>query len=365
MDTLAKKNKMGAVVSSHSEAEINRKLSSSEQVELLRKMLQIRRFEQVGLSKYQGGKMSGFIHLYIGQESVATGVCSLMGEHDHVITAYRCHGHALAVGMSMNECMAELYGKATGCSKGKGGSMHFFAPDKNYWGGHGIVAGQTPLGLGLAYGIKYKGLKGASLCFLGDGAVNQGCFYESLNMASLMDLPVIYIIENNRYSMGTSLERSSVIKNCLAERGEAFGIEWALAQGEDINEVRAVTQVAIDRAHNESRPTILEFDTYRHYGHSVADAKHKGGYRPSEEIDEYKKNHDPIQLYKRQLIEKGILTEEGYTEISDSAKAEADASAKFAEESPLPDASSIFEDVYYEVDRGTEAGRTGKHFFND
>ena len=365
MDTLAKKNKVGAVVSSHSEAEINRKLSSSEQVELLRKMLQIRRFEQVGLSKYQGGKMSGFIHLYIGQESVATGVCSLMGEHDHVITAYRCHGHALAVGMSMNECMAELYGKATGCSKGKGGSMHFFAPDKNYWGGHGIVAGQTPLGLGLAYGIKYKGLKGTALCFLGDGAVNQGCFYESLNMASLMDLPVIYIIENNRYSMGTSLERSSVIKNCLAERGEAFGIEWALAQGEDINEVRAVTQVAIDRAHNESRPTILEFDTYRHYGHSVADAKHKGGYRPSEEIDEYKKNHDPIQLYKRQLIEKGILTEEGYTEISDSAKAEADASAKFAEESPLPDASSIFEDVYYEVDRGTEAGRTGKHFFND
>ena len=365
MDTLAKKNKVGAVVSGHSEAEINRKLSSSEQVELLRKMLQIRRFEQVGLSKYQGGKMSGFIHLYIGQESVATGVCSLMGEHDHVITAYRCHGHALAVGMSMNECMAELYGKATGCSKGKGGSMHFFAPDKNYWGGHGIVAGQTPLGLGLAYGIKYKGLKGTALCFLGDGAVNQGCFYESLNMASLMDLPVIYIIENNRYSMGTSLERSSVIKNCLAERGEAFGIEWALAQGEDINEVRAVTQVAIDRAHNESRPTILEFDTYRHYGHSVADAKHKGGYRPSEEIDEYKKNHDPIQLYKRQLIEKGILTEEGYTEISDSAKAEADASAKFAEESPLPDASSIFEDVYYEVDRGTEAGRTGKHFFND
>ena len=365
MDTLAKKSKVGAVVSSHSEAEINRKLSSSEQVELLRKMLQIRRFEQVGLSKYQGGKMSGFIHLYIGQESVATGVCSLMGEHDHVITAYRCHGHALAVGMSMNECMAELYGKATGCSKGKGGSMHFFAPDKNYWGGHGIVAGQTPLGLGLAYGIKYKGLKGTALCFLGDGAVNQGCFYESLNMASLMDLPVIYIIENNRYSMGTSLERSSVIKNCLAERGEAFGIEWALAQGEDINEVRAVTQVAIDRAHNESRPTILEFDTYRHYGHSVADAKHKGGYRPSEEIDEYKKNHDPIQLYKRQLIEKGILTEEGYTEISDSAKAEADASAKFAEESPLPDASSIFEDVYYEVDRGTEAGRTGKHFFND
>ena len=142
----------------------------------------------------------------------------------------------------MNECMAELYGKATGCSKGKGGSMHFFAPDKNYWGGHGIVGGQTPLGLGLAYGIKYKGLKGAALCFLGDGAVNQGCFYESLNMASLFDLPVIYVIENNGYSMGTSLERSSAFKNCLAERGEAFAIDWVQANGEDLYEVRAVTQ---------------------------------------------------------------------------------------------------------------------------
>ena len=362
MDTIIK---TPASLIDYAESEINRKLSAVEKIELLRKMLQIRRFEQVGLSKYQGGKMSGFIHLYIGQESVAVGVCSLMGEHDHVITAYRCHGHALAVGMSMNECMAELYGKATGCSRGKGGSMHFFAPDKNYWGGHGIVAGQTPLGLGLAYGIKYKGLKGAALCFLGDGAVNQGAFYECLNMASLMDLPVIYVIENNRYSMGTSLERSSVVKKCLAERGEAFGIEWAEAKGEDVNEVRAVTQQAIDRAHNESRPTILEFDTYRHYGHSVADAKHKGGYRPAEEIDEYKKNHDPIQLYKRHLIEKGVLTEEEYIKISEAAKAEADASARFAEESPLPDPSSIFEDVYFEVDRGTEAGRTGKHFFND
>jgi len=349
----------------YSQAEINRKLTTSDRVELLRKMLQIRRFEQVGLSKYQGGKMSGFIHLYIGQESVAVGACSLMGEHDHVITAYRCHGHALAVGMSMNECMAELYGKATGCSKGKGGSMHFFAPDKNYWGGHGIVGGQTPLGMGLAYGIKYKGLKGAALCFLGDGAVNQGAFYECLNMASLMDLPVIYVIENNRYSMGTSLERSSVIKNCLAERGEVFGIEWAQAKGEDVDEVRAVTQIAIERAHNESRPTVLEFDTYRHYGHSVADAKHKGGYRAAEEIEKYKKDHDPIQLYKRQLIGEGILSEEQFTEMSDAAKAEADASAQFAEESPLPEAGSIFEDVYYEVDRGTEAGRTGKHFFND
>ena len=349
----------------HALAPINKSLAAEDKIRLLREMLRVRRFEQQALKQYNGGKMGGFLHLYIGQESVAVGTCSLMGDDDHVITAYRDHGHALAVGMGMNECMAELYGKATGCSKGKGGSMHFFAPDKNYWGGHGIVGGQTPLGLGLAYGLKYKGLKGAAMCFLGDGAVNQGCFYESLNMAALFELPVIYIIENNGYSMGTSLERSSVVKDCLAQRGEAFCIEWAQANGEDLYEVRAVTQKAIDRAHNESKPTILEFDTYRYYGHSVADAKHKGGYRSEEEIETYKRDHDPIQLFKKRLIEERVITEELFTEISDTAKAEAEASAQFAEESPIPSDASIFEDVYFEVDRQTEAGRTGKHFFND
>ncbi len=349
----------------HALAPINKGLAANDKIRLLREMLRVRRFEQQALKQYNGGKMGGFLHLYIGQESVAVGTCSLMGDDDHVITAYRDHGHALAVGMGMNECMAELYGKATGCSKGKGGSMHFFAPDKNYWGGHGIVGGQTPLGLGLAYGLKYKGLKGAAMCFLGDGAVNQGCFYESLNMAALFELPVIYIIENNGYSMGTSLERSSVVKDCLAQRGEAFCIEWAQANGEDIYEVRSVTQKAIERAHNESKPTILEFDTYRYYGHSVADAKHKGGYRSEEEIETYKRDHDPIQLFKKRLIEESVISEEQFTEISEAAKAEAEASAQFAEDSPIPSDASIFEDVYFEVDRQTEAGRTGKHFFND
>src|SRR6266478_3380742 len=184
----------------YAEAAINKQLTNDDKVRLLRDMFRIRRFEQTSLKYYNLGKMGGFLHLYIGQESVAVGTCSLLGPNDHVITAYRDHGHAIAVGMGMNECMAELYGKATGCSKGKGGSMHFFAPDKNYWGGHGIVGGQTPLGLGLAYALKYKGLKGAALCFLGDGAVNQGCFYECLNMASLFKIPVIFIIENNGYS---------------------------------------------------------------------------------------------------------------------------------------------------------------------
>src|SRR5438067_2321034 len=183
------------------DAEINRQLSAETKIDFLRQMFRIRRFELFALNCYSKGKVGGFLHVYIGQESVAVGTISLLGENDHVITAYRDHGHALAVGMGMNECMAELFGKVTGCSKGKGGSMHFFAPDKNYWGGHGIVGGQTPLGLGLAFALKYKGLKGASLCFLGDGAVNQGCFSECLNMASLFKLPAIYIIENNGYSM--------------------------------------------------------------------------------------------------------------------------------------------------------------------
>jgi pyruvate dehydrogenase E1 component alpha subunit len=350
--------------SSFAQAPINANLSAADKLRLLKEMIRIRRFEQAALKNYQAGKMGGFLHLYIGQESVAVGTCSLMGPNDHVITAYRDHGHALAVGMNMNECMAELFGKATGCSKGKGGSMHFFAPDKNYWGGHGIVGGQTPLGLGLAYGLKYKGLTGAAMCFMGDGAVNQGCFYESLNLASLWNLPVIYIIENNGYSMGTSLCRSSAYPTCLAERAAGFAIEWEQLNGEDVYEVRARTQVALERAHKESRPTVLEIATYRYYGHSVADAKHKV-YRTEDEIERFKRDHDPIQRWKQILIDEKVLNEEQFEAIDEAARVEAEDSVRFAEESPYPSESSITEDVYFEVDRGTAAGRTGRHFFND
>jgi pyruvate dehydrogenase E1 component alpha subunit len=242
--------------------------------------------------------------------------------------------------------------------------MHFFAPDKNYWGGHGIVGGQTPLGLGLAYGLKYKGLTGAAMCFMGDGAVNQGCFYESLNLASLWNLPVIYIIENNGYSMGTSLCRSSAFPTCLAERAAGFAIEWEQLNGEDVYEVRARTQVAVERAHKESRPTVLEIATYRYYGHSVADAKHKV-YRTEDEIERFKRDHDPIQRWKQILIDEKVLNEEQFEAIDEAARVEAEDSVRFAEESPYPSESSITEDVYFEVDRGTPAGRTGRHFFND
>ncbi len=346
------------------DAPINAKLTAADKIELYRKMVRVRRFEQVSLQHYQAGRMGGFLHLYIGQESVAIGCTSLMGENDHVITAYRDHAHALGVGMSMNECMAELFGKATGCSKGKGGSMHYFAPDKNYWGGHGIVAGQTPLGLGLAYGLKYRGLKGAAMCFLGDGAVNQGAFHESLNLAALWDLPVIYVIENNGYSMGTSQERSSAYSENLAKRAEGYGMVWDSFVGEDLYDVRAHVQVAIDRAHNESKPTMLEIATYRWEGHSVADAN-KLKYRTKEEVEKYQKEHDPIQVWKRNLLEEGVATEDELKKIDREAQAEAEASADFAKTSPYPEPESIFEDVYWEVDNNTEAGATGRHFFND
>ena len=353
-----------AQTSKYADAEINSSLTPEDKIKLFTEMVRIRRFEQVSLKYYNLGRMGGFLHLYIGQESIAVGTCSLVGENDHVITAYRDHGHALALGMSMNECMAELFGKATGCSKGKGGSMHFFDPKKNFWGGHGIVAGQTPLGAGLAFGLKYKGLSGSCLCFLGDGAVNQGAFHESLNLASLWDLPVIYIIENNGYSMGTSQARSSAHpEGSLAERAAGYGIEWEVANGENIYEVRAVTKRAMDRAHNESRPTLIEFATYRYKGHSVADANtHK--YRTKDEVERYQKEHDPISLWKQQLVSEGILDDNEAGAIHKKAQDEANSSADFAEQSPFPEPDEILDDVYWEVDNDTEAGRTGTHFFN-
>jgi pyruvate dehydrogenase E1 component alpha subunit len=356
METSSKK-------SSYADAVINRSLSNEEKIHFLEQMCRIRRFEQTALKYYNLGRMGGFLHLYSGQEAVAVGTVSLLGEHDHVITAYRDHGHALAVGMSMEECMAELFGKATGCSKGKGGSMHLFAPDKNFWGGHGIVAGQTPLGAGIAYAIKYKKLPGCCLCYLGDGAINQGPFHESLNLAELFKLPVIYLIENNGYSMGTSQKRSSAFKGSLAQRADAYNVAWDVFQGEDIYEVRAKTQVAIDRARTESEPTLLEVQTYRYYGHSVADANAKK-YRTPEEIERYKTEHDPIQIWLRNLIAEGILAEQDYEEIDKQAKEEANRSVKFAEDSPLPEESDILSDVYWEVDHHTEASKHGAFFFN-
>lgn len=353
----------GSTAENFLQAPINANLSSEEKCDLYRTILGIRRFEERSLQAYNQGKIGGFLHLYIGQEAVAAGVVSLMEENDHIITAYRDHGHALAVGMSMNECMAEMYGKHTGCSKGKGGSMHFFAPEKNYWGGHGIVAGQTPLGAGLAFALKYKGLKGCCVCFLGDGAVNQGSFMETLNLVSLWGIPVVFVIENNGYSMGTSLARSSAEEN-LAHRADGFDIEWDVCEGHDVFEVREYANRAMTRAREKLKPFLLEIRTYRYRGHSVADANHEK-YRTKEEIEEYKKNKDPINVLKAQLLADGSLTEEEAGKINLEVKSEADAAAKFAEQSPVAPRSEIQTDVYWEVDNDTSNSLKGTYFFND
>ncbi|WP_269541796.1 pyruvate dehydrogenase (acetyl-transferring) E1 component subunit alpha [Cerasicoccus fimbriatus] len=329
--------------------EINQRLTDEEKVRLYTDMVRIRRFEGRSLRSYQEGKIGGFLHLYEGQEACAVGTISLLGADDHVITAYRDHGHALAVGMSMNECMAEMYGKHTGCSKGKGGSMHFFAPDKNYWGGHGIVGGQIPLGTGIAFALKRQGKKGCCLAYMGDGAINQGAVHEAYNLAGLWDLPVIFIIENNAYSMGTSQARSSAYPECLAQRAEAYGMDWDTVNGNILYDVRAKTYEAIKRAHEESRPTVLEVFTYRYRGHSVADANHEK-YRSKDEILDYKENKDPITLTRKQFIEEGVLTEESAKDIDKAAMEEATASAEFADKSPFPPATSILEDTYWSMD---------------
>ena len=339
---------------------VNRDLSPDLKISLYEQMVRIRRFEERSLRAYQQGHIGGFLHLYIGQEAVAVGPVSAMSEEDHVITAYRDHGHALAVGMDMDECMAELFGKKTGCSKGKGGSMHFFAPDKNFWGGHGIVGGQTPLGLGIAYALKYNKKRGACLCFMGDGATNQGAFYESLNLASLWNLPVIYVIENNGYSMGTAEARHSAGEP-LARRGDAFDIDWSVSHGHDLYEVRHTISEALALAHETSRPSVLEIITYRYRGHSVADPDQT--YRSKEEIEEYKKSKDPINLFQDQLISEGHMTPESALEIDQRAKEEAEASADFAQASPFPEPEELMDDVYWETDNPDEKNSSGTMFF--
>jgi len=341
-------------------AEVNRKLTKDERIDLYRTMLRIRRFEERSLRAYQAKKIGGFLHLYIGQEAVAVGCCSLMGKNDHVITAYRDHGHAISVGMGLNELMAELYGKATGCSKGKGGSMHYFAPDRNFWGGHGIVGGQIPLGTGLAYALKYKGLQGAAMAFMGDGAVNQGAVHEAYNLAALWQLPVIFVIENNGYSMGTSQARSSA--GDLAKRAEGYDMSWGTCNGHDVYDVRATMDKFLRAAREDSRPAIVEIRTYRYRGHSVADPDNT--YRAKAEIEEYRRTKDPIQVFQNTLVAEGVLNDALIDQLDQAARAEADAAADFAEASPFPTPEDIQKDVYWEADHPAERKSQGRLFFD-
>ena len=320
------------------------KASKADMLKFYREMLLIRRFEEKAGQLYGMGKIAGFCHLYIGQEAVVTGVQACLKDGDQVITGYRDHGHMLACGMDPKGVMAELTGRVGGLSKGKGGSMHMFSKEKNFFGGHGIVGAQVPLGTGLAFANKYRGLDNVSVAYFGDGAANQGQVYEAFNMASLWKLPVIYVIENNMYAMGTSVERhASEVE--LFKRGISFEIEGEEVDGMDVLAVREAGEKAVKHAREGNGPYILEMKTYRYRGHSMSDP---AKYRKREEVDDIRSHHDPIEGLKGQLIEQGHATEDDLKKIDNEIKAIVKEAADFSLESPEPEPDELWTDVLIE-----------------
>jgi pyruvate dehydrogenase E1 component alpha subunit len=320
------------------------KATKAEMLAFYREMLLIRRFEEKAGQLYGMGKIAGFCHLYIGQEAVVTGMQACLKEGDQVITGYRDHGHMLACGMDPNGVMAELTGRIGGLSRGKGGSMHMFSKEKNFYGGHGIVGAQVPLGTGLAFANKYRGNDNVSLAYFGDGAANQGQVYEAFNMASLWKLPVVYVIENNMYAMGTSVERHAS-ETELYKRGISFEIEGEEVDGMDVLAVREAGEKAVKHARSGKGPYILEMKTYRYRGHSMSDP---AKYRKREEVDDIRSHHDPIEGLKGQIIELGHATEDDLKKIDNEIKAIVKEAADFSLESPEPDASELWTDVLIE-----------------
>jgi pyruvate dehydrogenase E1 component alpha subunit len=314
---------------------------------MMRDMLLGRRFEEKAAEAYALGKIGGFCHLYIGQEAVAVGAIHALREDDYVMTAYREHVHALQTGISADSVMAELYGRIDGCSKGKGGSMHMFSAERNYLGGHGIVGGQIPLALGVAWKIKYRGEDRVMQVYLGEAAVNQGAFHESLNMAALWKLPLVVIVENNRFGMGTAWERASSLYD-ISQKASAYAMESAIADGMDVLDMYRVTREAVDRARAGEGPTLIEARTYRFVGHSMSDPVH-GVYRTKEEVEE-KKLNDPIRIYANLLADLEILSQEELEEIDQEAKQVADDAGEFAENSAEPPADELYRDVYANED---------------
>ncbi len=309
----------------------------------LRQMLLIRRFEERAGEAYSVGQIGGFCHLYIGQEAVAVGAISALTAEDYVISAYREHGQALARGMSSRAVMAELYGKATGCSGGKGGSMHLFDAQLNFMGGHGIVGGQIPLGAGFAFAARYRGSQAVSLCFFGEAAANIGSFHETLNMAGLWKLPAIFVIENNGYGMGTAVARAAAITD-LAERADAYGIVGTTVDGQDVTAVRAAVDAAVARARAGDGPTLLDIRTYRYVGHSMSDASY-GTYRTKDEVEE-NRNRDPIEVLIGLMRDADMLSDDQLAELEADVAAEVADAVTFAEESPDPALDQLFTDVY-------------------
>jgi len=308
---------------------------------MLYQMVLGRVFEEKSAEVYRMGKIGGFCHLYIGQEAIGVGSIMALDSKDMVITSYRDHVQAMVKGIAPEAVMAELYGKEGGCVKGKGGSMHMFSVEHNFFGGHGIVGGQIGVGTGMAYAAKYKGSGQVTLCFFGEAAVNQGIFHESLNMAQLWKLPIIYICENNQYGMGTSQKRAMSVSS-VSRKGEAYGIANEFVDGMDVMAVREASLRAIERARNESLPTLLEIRAYRFMGHSMSDP---GNYRTRDEITKYQER-DPIKLFQDSLEEAGVFNDKDFEVVRQEAIEAVNGALKFADESPFPNESELLTDVY-------------------
>lgn len=319
-------------------------------------MIGIRRFEERAAREYASGRISGFCHLYIGQEAVAVGANLTLEVDDHMITAYRDHGHALIRGCTPRNTMAELMGRVTGCARGRGGSMHLFAAEDGFHGGHGIVGGHIPLATGIGWAVKYEKKKEVVLCFFGEGALNQGAFYESLNLASLWSLPVVYIVENNRYAMGTSLERSSAVVD-LYKKADGFGMPGVVVDGMDVALVYQTVKEAVERARTESKPTFIEARCYRFRGHSMSDP---AKYRTAEEVEE-RKLSDPIALVTATLRARGWASDEELEAWDEAAKEAAVDASDFAADSPEPDLKDVGRYVYAEPLQWTPDAHTTPH----
>jgi len=323
------------------EAEARPIVTQDQAVGWLRQMLLIRRFEERSAMLYQNQKIGGFCHLYSGQEPVAVGSIGVLREDDYVITAYRDHGHALARGMDAKAAMAELLGKLAGCSRGKGGSMHFFDVEKGFLGGHAIVGSHIPLAAGVAFAIKYRGEDRVCLCYFGDGAMNQGSMHEAFNMAALWKLPVVYIVENNLMAMGTHLHRSSAVLDLTVRGGVAYGMPGVTIDANDIEQMARTTREAVDRARAGEGPSFIEARTYRYRGHSMSDP---AKYRTKEELEEAKAR-DPIVAYENVLKERGWIDDEEIEQLHDEVKQEVEQAIAFAEAAEDPPQETLFQDI--------------------
>ena len=321
----------------------NSGFTSEEELHAYRHMLLIRRFEEKAGQLYGMGHIGGFCHLYIGQEAVVVGMQMALKEGDQVVTSYRDHGHMLACGMDPKGVMAELTGRRHGYSKGKGGSMHMFSREKNFYGGHGIVGAQVPLGAGLAFADRYRGNDLVCLTYFGEGAANQGQVYETFNMAALWKLPVVFIIENNRYAMGTAVTRSHARAEQLFARGAAFGIPGEQVDGMDVRAVKKAGDKAVKHCRAGNGPFILEMLTYRYRGHSMSDP---AKYRSREEVQKMREEHDPIEQVKMRLLEKGLLSEQELKSVDAEIRQRITDAADFALSDPEPDVSELWTDVY-------------------